>query len=622
MTGNTRSLALAAAIAAILIAVSVRPIQGQQFRTTVEARTRMFPGIGPGVTALKRDSSGRYYLLAKPSTEILIYDSNQNLVGHIPNASSQGTVIKYAVDIDLSTDGLLYVADRGANAVEIFKPDGTLVAKAPVNAPTSVAALSNAQFAVTSLTSDHLVQIRDERGTLVRSFGDPSDIADATGNSSINEWGKISGDSADGIYFAVTSVSDPTLRKYDRFGYASYETTIPESVIEAASTTREDRVQLSVNLSHLSLSEQTVGSITFGSSRDLKFSAGVGTGLLGGMHYRGGYGRSQLGTLQSDTGASPFGLFGGGPIGGTVSGQISDQGPQLQFGMGRLSSLRGGAQSRGGGGASLGQTSKQDATLQFYGSRSGEDVNFNDPELNGGLSLDDLQAGAAGDAASSPFGSASFQLQDAYSTELAGQNFGQGIGLPNDFVIGSLVNSFNFRPQMRPGGFGPGMHTGGTGQSGNLPGLATGGIPSAASPRTGAGEAGTVGEQSFRPRGRFGAGEAGVTASLRVNLGDLGSKQTDKPVVTAVGVDPATHEIWAGIGDTLVHFNEAGDPLEIYNLKMKGGAALRPAAIVVERDRFLIAADPWGIFEFARPDRATVTPPQQFNAIPQNTPAP
>lgn len=625
MTCNARSLAIAVATSAILIAVSVRPIEAQQFRTTVEARTRMFPGIGPGVTALKRDSSRRYYLLAKPATAILIYDSNEKLVGQIPNANSQGTVIKYAVDIDLSPDGLLYVADRGANAVEIFKPDGTLVAKAPVNAPTSVAALSEGQFAVTSLTSDHLVQIRDQRGTLVRSFGDPSDIADDTGKSTMMEWGKIAGDSADGIYFALTSVPDPTLRKYDRFGYARYETTVPESVIEDASTAREDRFQLSVSLSHLSLSEQSVGSITFGSSRDLKFSAGVGTGLLGGMHYRGGYGRAQAGALQSDTAGSPLGAFGGGPLGGTVSGEISDQGPQLQLGMGRISGLRGGAQGRGGSGAPLSQTTTQGTTLRFDGSQSGEDVNFNDPELNGGFSLDDLEPGAAAEATNSPFGSASFQLQDAYNTDLASQNFGQGFGLPNDFVIGSLMDSFNTRSQFRPGGFGPGMHTGSPGPIDHPPGFAAGGSPMANTPHTGAEDAGRLGEEGFfRPRGRFGTGEAGVTASLRVNLGDLSSKQTDKPVVTAIGVDPATHDIWAGIGDTLVHFNETGDALEIYNLTMKSGTPLKPAAIVVEPDRFVIATDPWGIFEFARPDKAITTAPLQYNynAIPQTTSAP
>ena len=120
------------------------------FGPPLRRATRVFPEIGPGVAALKCDSSDRDYVLAKPATTILIYDSNGNLTGRIPNANSQGATIKYAVDMDLSPDGLLLVADRGANAVEIFKTDGSLVARVPVNAPTSIAALSNGQFAVTS----------------------------------------------------------------------------------------------------------------------------------------------------------------------------------------------------------------------------------------------------------------------------------------------------------------------------------------------------------------------------------------------------------------------------------------------------------------------------------------
>ena len=155
----------------------------------------------------------------------------------------------------------------------------------------------------------------------MRSFGDPTDIEDDAAKKSLMDWGKISGDSADGIYFALTSVADPTFRKYDRFGYSSYETTVPETAFESSAATRQDRVQFSVNLSHLSLSEQTVGSITLGSARDLKFSAGVGTGLLSGGRYGGGFGREgrQASLSQSGTGSeSPFGVFGGGPIGGMV----------------------------------------------------------------------------------------------------------------------------------------------------------------------------------------------------------------------------------------------------------------------------------------------------------------
>lgn len=617
------------AVTIFLAAATPRSAPAQQFRTSIEARSRVFQAIGPGVTALKHDSSGRYYVLAKPANVISIYSSSGTLTGQIPNANSKNAAIKYAVDIDVSPEGLLYVADRGANAVEIFKADGTLVAVVPVNAPTSLATLSDGQFAVTSLTSDHLVQIRDSRGSLVRSFGDPSDIADDVAKTSLVEWGKISGDSADNIYFAITSVTDPTLRKYDRFGYADYETTVPENIINAASTTKENRAELSVGMSHLSLSEETVGSITLGSSRDLKFSAGMGSGLLGGMRYGGGYGRSSMqgGTFQSGTG-NPFGLFGGspfggaggGPLGGTISGEISDDGPQFNLGLGRISGMRRGAQGRTGG-ASASQTNSQGAILQFNGSGDSSQIDFTNQDLIGNLSFNGQQSGLNGDSEDSPFGNATYQAEYEYSSGSGGQNLIQSGGLPNDFVFGSMMNSYGFRPQMSPAGFGNGMHNGGAPGAG----ASTASIsePSPSTIASGGPSSGAAGihsntaagarpaEESFRPRGHYGRGEEGVSATVRVNLGDLSNKLTDKSVITAVGIDPATHEIWAGIGDTLVHFSKSGDPLEIYNLTMKGGTPLKPTAILVEPDRFLIAADPWGVFEFARPDRPVSAAPNE-----------
>ena len=85
------------------------------------------------------------------------------------------------------------------------------MAKVPVVAPTSVVALSGGQFAVTSLTSTRLVQIIDERGKVIRSFGDPQYITeDEAGKDRVIDWGKITGDSAGGLYFAFTSLPQPT----------------------------------------------------------------------------------------------------------------------------------------------------------------------------------------------------------------------------------------------------------------------------------------------------------------------------------------------------------------------------------------------------------------------------
>src|SRR5271157_2594402 len=74
--------------------------QDQAFTRPILARARVFPEIGPGVAALKRDSFGRYYILASPANTIAIFGADGNHVGQIPNANSRGAKIIYAADID------------------------------------------------------------------------------------------------------------------------------------------------------------------------------------------------------------------------------------------------------------------------------------------------------------------------------------------------------------------------------------------------------------------------------------------------------------------------------------------------------------------------------------------
>lgn len=79
-----------------------------------------------------------------------------------------------------------------------------------------------------------------------------------------------------------------------------------------------------------------------------------------------------------------------------------------------------------------------------------------------------------------------------------------------------------------------------------------------------------------------------------------------KPTVDAIGVDPATQDVWAAIGNALLHFDKDGARRGTYRTFTKEGARLEPKAILVEADRLLLAADPLGIFEFARPDKVSV----------------
>ncbi len=599
-----------AAFVGLVLGSLARPAHGQQMRTIIESRERVFPAVGPGVTALKRDSEGRYYLVAEPATVISIYDSDGKLTGQIPNAKSQGATIKYAVDIDISPDGLLFVADRGTNAVEVFKLDSSFVAKVSVVAPTSVVALSDGQFAVTSLASRRLVQIRDIQGNFVRSFGDPTDVEDNA--KPMMDMGRITGDSTDHIYFAFTSVADPTLRTYDRYGYVGYAAKIPESAFAGAVTRPDDRVQFSLDVSRFSLADRTSGSVTLGSSGDVNFNGGMGTGLMGTMRPGGGFGRGGMGQgmgMGPDPAGMPGGM-GGGTLAGMFSGQITDQGSQFHFGLGKMPGSRGGGQARNGGGSYSGQTSSQGGVLQFLTSGNDTDTDFTPPDLTDAFSSS-AQQSANADSEDGPFANVNLGVQSANDVGAAGQsNPAQGFGLPTGFVVASLFNSFGFRPPGASGGFAYDTHAG----SASAGSSGAGTFHRSMSGPTGVG---SEGYGHFGPHGHFGPGETNLTASVRVNIGDLGGNAEGRPVITAVGVDPVTHEIWAGIGDTLVHFSKTGDPLEMYLLTIKGGAPLKAKAVLVEPGRILIAADPRGVFEFARPDMPVQEAPQRFNVVPE-----
>jgi hypothetical protein len=599
-----------AMLTGFLLSGIARPACGQEIRTIIEARSRAFPAIGPGVTALRRDSSGRYYVLAKPATVIFLYDAEGKPAGQIPNANSKGATIKYAVDFDISPDGLLFVADRGSNTVEVFKPDGSLTAKIPVVAPTSVVALSDGQFAFTSLVSKRLVQVRDVQGNMVRTFGDPTDVDDDVARKPVMDMGRISGDSADHVYFAFTSVDDPTLRSYDRYGYVGYEAKVPENAFAGAPGHADDRVEFGVSVTHFSLSEQTAGSLTVGTSGDVRFSGGMGTGLLGSMRSGGGFGRAALSQSMMPGSGGLFGAGGGGgTFMGMLSGEVTSQGDtQFQLGLGRMAGFRSGGQGRsGGGGTSSGQANSQGGFLHFYGSGYSYGSDFVQPDMTNAFSSSALQS-ANGDPDDGPFAGVNLGLQFGDNGDLeAGSNPSQGLGLPSAFVVASTLNSREFRPSVPPGGFVNDLHDD----------AAKGGSPSFLLPSAMGNKGGGPGSYDrYGPHGRYG-GETGLTASMRVNIGDLGKSSEGKPVITAVGVDPATHEIWAAVGDALVHFNKSGDPSEMYYLTMKGGAPLKATAVLVENDRILVAGDPWGIFEFARPDKPALTAPLRFNAVPE-----
>jgi hypothetical protein len=506
----------------VLVFAAARPAAAQGILTTLHARSRVFPAVGPGVAALKRDSAGRYYILARPATTIFVYDATGKLVGQIPNANSNGATIHYAVDIDLDSRDRLFVVDRGANAIKIFAPDGSLSATIHVNAPTSVTALSDGQFAVTSLVSKRLVQVMDEKGAVVRTFGDPVDTAPEQPGAqpqdppSLADRGRIIGDPAGNIYFALTSIPDPTLQRFNRFGYSAYQSVVPQDTFGSEGRPA-GRVELGYTMSGLGW-PSSISAWT-----DLRSLTRVS---VSGHQQQRGRG-SQAAADSSSSSASS----------GAPSGSVTSQGNVLAYASDSDSDL---LDSEG--------NVPSDAEVTAYAIG---------PSMPGMFSM-----GIGG------------MFHDHFAGGLGDAGADSGTRAHPDFAD-------------RPPGEEPGGH----------------------------------GYEGFRFHPGFETYRA--TGTVRYYLDNPPPGANQKPVITAVGVDPSTQDVWAGIGDKLVHFDSNGGRLDMYYLLLTDQESLKPTSILVEPDRLLIAADPWGIYEFPRPDKPSAAAPAQRAIVPQQiSPAP
>jgi hypothetical protein len=74
-------------------------------------------------------------------------------------------------------------------------------------------------------------------------------------------------------------------------------------------------------------------------------------------------------------------------------------------------------------------------------------------------------------------------------------------------------------------------------------------------------------------------------------------------IISAVGVDPQTQELWIAVGTLLMRFDKDGQRLSSFRTYLPSGARLEPSQILVEPDRLLIGADPQGIYEFPKPEK-------------------
>jgi hypothetical protein len=592
----------------------------QTLHNLVASRERVLPQVGSGVIAMREDAAGNVYVLANPAQKILVFDANGKQINQIPGLASGGATISYAVDFDLASNGAVLVADRGANAVYVFNPDGSVKSKVSVFAPTSIVALTNGQFAVTTLRTQHPVEVIDQTGKVIRGFGESHPTPDANGNMPeapppLADLGRIVGDSADNVYFAVLSDSDPQVRKYDRFGYAAYEVDVPRPKEEQIS--QEDRFQVGFNFSSLSRSDQINSWAMLGESGKLQFGANVGVGLAGLLASQG-------------RGGGPGRGGSGGTIAATITGDTSLVQPEFDLHVGmdanRGRGGRGGATAGGspqgrtpgatpgaGSGAGSTQGSGNSATVRFNDANGFS--SSNDSSSDDSAASDDTSASSALQYQSTPsspsdFSSALPGTVDYFvGTPQMGGPSGGGVGGFSTFFLGGLGP--------RPGGFDRQLlNQGGMfgGPGGGPPGIGgaagttqTMGFPNAASNAATLLPAPTTpnGMHDFGGRGRSGVSDMTFASTFRINLDRPHPLAIIQQTLTAVGVDHKTQEVWAAIGPMIVHFDRDGDAMDTYYLTTPEGAQIQIAAIVVDSNRLLIGSKAGGVYEFDRPDKSS-----------------
>jgi hypothetical protein len=213
------------------------------------ARQRIFPGVGPGLRAVKRGADGRLYILASPSPGLLVFDAQGKQVLAIRTNAAATTVetkaartIAFGEDCDVDAAGRIYVADRGANLISTFLPDGELLRSISVKNPISIAALPEGEVAVATLREPHLVMVFDKNGRDVREFGDPEPLSEREDYNRYLSAGQLATDAQGHLYYAFTYVPEPTVRQYDRLGYAGQD--IQYTAIEAFPTAHAARKEI------------------------------------------------------------------------------------------------------------------------------------------------------------------------------------------------------------------------------------------------------------------------------------------------------------------------------------------------------------------------------------------
>jgi hypothetical protein len=233
-------LVWAAVALATVVAFASLPACAQeqyQYESDLVAKRQLYRDVGAGFREIHRGPNGNYYVLTAPAPAVLIYDPSKKLIGQVPSqsaATGKGAALVYGESFDVDHDGRVVACDRGAKAVKIYSPSGTLAATIAMSSPVSVVFLPGDEFAVASPNAEHLVTAYDLAGKVVRDYGDREEIADHSDVNTQVNFGHLAVDEMGNNYFSFDYLPEPTVRKFDRVGYLALEISLKTLEFEPA----------------------------------------------------------------------------------------------------------------------------------------------------------------------------------------------------------------------------------------------------------------------------------------------------------------------------------------------------------------------------------------------------
>jgi len=217
------------------------------------AKRRLFAPIGPGLKQIREGADGKIYVLASPFPGLVVYSADARRLLSMREASalspealaearaSGEVLVQFGEDFDVDGDGNIYIADRAANKVLVYSKDGRNLRSFDVNAPLALAVLPEGEVAVAALNQRTLVTVYDHNGRLVREFGEPETLTDRQDLNRFLNLGELANDAAGHLYFGFKYFPEPTVRQFDRFGYAGQDLRYAalEAAPEAAAVRKE-----------------------------------------------------------------------------------------------------------------------------------------------------------------------------------------------------------------------------------------------------------------------------------------------------------------------------------------------------------------------------------------------